>query len=190
MNLQKIEILIRKYESGETSMEEERALHDFFGNNEVPVHLANYKKMFSFFSASKNEMLNDEGFDERIMEAIGKEESTKSPRGKSYRLFPILGIAASILILISVGVYFQTRGPQIHFEDTYDNQELAYAETKKILMLVSGNMNTGSDELQNVAELENGFRELKKISNLKSGMKNMEKLSVLNKTKNLITTKK
>ena len=101
-----------------------------------------------------------------------------------------MSIAASILILISVGIYFQSGTPKIHFEDTYDNPELAYAETKKILMLVSGNMNTGSDELQNVAELENGFRELKKISNLKSGMKNMEKLSVLNKSKNLIITKK
>ena len=190
MNLQKMEELIRKYESGETSMEEEKVLHDFFENNEVPVHLANYKKLFSFFDTSKSEMLEDEGFDDRIMKLIAKAEPIKSPEGKSYKLYTMMSIAASILILISVGIYFQSGTPKIHFEDTYDNPELAYAETKKILMLVSGNMNTGSDELQNVAELENGFKELKKISNLKSGMKNMEKLSVLNKSKNLITTKK
>ncbi len=190
MNLQKIELLIRKYESGETSMEEEKTLHDFFWSNEVPVHLANYKKLFLFFDTSKSEMLKDENFDERIMEAITKDGSTKTPKAKAYRLYAVMSIAASILILISVGFYFQTRTPQIHFEDTYDNPELAYAETKKILMLVSGNMNTGSEELQSVAELENGFRELKKISNLKSGMKSMEKLSVLNKSKNLITSKK
>ena len=190
MNLQKIEELIGKYESGDTTMEEEKTLYGFFGNNEVPVHLAHYKKLFSFFNTSKNERLEDEGFDDRIMKAIAKGEPIKNPKGKSYRLFTLMGIAASILILIGVGIYFQSGKQQIHFEDTYDNPKLAYAETKKILMLVSGNMNTGSDELQNVAELENGFTKLKKISNLKSGMKNMEKLSVLNESKNLITTKK
>jgi hypothetical protein len=190
MNLQRIEKLIRKYESGETSMQEEKVLHDFFSNNEVPVHLANYKKLFSFFDTSKSELLEDVGFDDMIMKEIAKSELTMNPKGKSYRLYTMISVAASILIFISVGIYFQSGTQQIHFEDTYDNPELAYAETKKILMLVSGNMNTGSNELQNVAELENGFRELKEISNLKSGMKNMEKLSVLNKSKNLITTKK
>ncbi len=190
MNLQKIEILIQKYESGETTMEEEKVLHDFFRNSDVPTYLNNYKRLFSFYNTSKGETLNSEGFDDRIMQTIGETESGNSPMGKSHRLYTIMSIAASIIILISVGIYFQTRTPQIYFEDTYDSPELAYAETKKILMLVSGNFNSGTVELQNISELEEGFKELKKISTLKSGMKNMEKLSVLNKSKNLITSKK
>ncbi|RLD62071.1 MAG: hypothetical protein DRJ05_01235, partial [Bacteroidetes bacterium] len=144
MNLQKIEILIQKYESGETSMGEEKVLCDFFRDNDVPAHLIHYKRLFSFFNTSKGETLNSEGFDERIMEAIGEIDSAKSPLGRSQRLYAIMSIAASIIILISVGIYFQSRTPQIYFEDTYDNPELAYAETKKILMLVSGNFNSGT----------------------------------------------
>lgn len=171
-------------------MKEEMVLHDFFQNNDVPAHLINYKRLFSFFKTSKNETLETEGFDDRIMQAIEEVSPEKNQKGKSFKLYTIISIAASILILISVGIYFQSRTPQIHFEDTYDNPELAYAETKKILMLVSGNFNTGTSELQNISELEEGFKELKKISTLKSGMKNMEKLSVLNKSENLITSKK
>lgn len=190
MNLQEIEILIRKYESGETTIEEEMVLHNFFKNSKVPSHLVNYGHLFSFFNASKEESLDNEDFDDMIMQSIEEKDSLPNNKGKLNRLYSIISVAASIIILISVGLYFQSKTPRISFEDTYDNPELAFDETKRILMLVSGNMNTGSSELQNVAEFEEGFKELKKISSLKSGMKNMEKLSVLNKSKNLITSKK
>ena len=57
MNLQKIEKLIKKYEQGNTSLEEEKILMDFFRNEEVPYQLRSYMDLFYFMESSKKEEL-------------------------------------------------------------------------------------------------------------------------------------
>lgn len=186
MNLQKIEELIAKYEQGDTSLEEEKILTDFFRDESVPYHLRTYKDMFGFMDSSKQEELQDIDFDEKVLAAISNVEFEPKSRPKRIKLYSALAVAASIVILI--GLYFQF-GQMNQVQDTYEDPLLAYAETKKILMKVSGNLNSGVDELKNVSEFNDGFTELNKISTFDQGMKNLEKISMLEETKELITTK-
>ena len=187
MNLQKIEKLIKEYELGNTSLEEEKVLTNFFRNEDVPYQLRSYKDLFYFVDSSKKEGLINPDFDDKVMVAISDSKPITKYQSKRIKLYSTLAIAASIVILI--GLYFQFGYQMNSVQDTYDDPLLAYAETKKILMKVSGSLNTGVDELKNVSEFNNGFKELNRISTFDKGIQNLEKISMLEETKELITTK-
>lgn len=187
MNLQKIEKLIKKYEQGNTSLEEENLLLDFFRKGEVPYRLRSYKDLFSFIDSSKKEELPDEHFDEKIMAAITNNKPETRRNARKIKMYSVLAVAAGIVILI--GLYFRFNNQLQGVHDTYDDPVLAYAEAKKILLKVSGNLNTGVDELKNVSEFNNGMNELNMISAFDNGMRNLEKISILEESKEIITTK-
>lgn len=188
MNLRKIEQLIEKYERGETSVREETELKKFFTEENVPLALKSYKDLFTFFDSSANEELPDQEFDDKILKAISEDKTIPISSRIKKSVYIIAGIAASIIILI--GLYFQFGLNQPSFEDTYDDPLLAYAETKKVLLMVSGKLNSGTNELQKVSEFNKGLSELDRISTFETGMKNLEKISILDKSKKIITSKK
>lgn len=188
MNLQRIEQLIEKYERGETSVKEETELKVFFSRENVPFHLRSYKDLFTFFDLSGKEEMPGEEFDEKILEAISEDGIIPISQKRNKYIYIISGIAASIIILF--GLYFQFGLNEPAFKDTYDDPLLAYAETKKVLLMVSGNLNEGVNELQKVSEFNNGLNELEKISSFETGMRNLEKISILDKSKEIITSKK
>lgn len=186
MNLQKIEDLITKYEQGDTSLEEEKILMDFFRNEEVPFQLRSYKDLFDFVDTSKDEELINPDFDDRVLAAISEIKPLSKYPSRRLKMYSALAVAASIVILI--GLYFQF-GQMNQVKDTYDDPLLAYAETKRILMKVSGNLNSGVAELKNVSEFNSGMEHLNKISTFDDGMQNLEKLSMLETSKEIITSK-
>lgn len=186
MNLQKIEKLIAKYEQGDTSLEEEKILTDFFQNEKVPYQLRSYKDLFDFMESSKAEELVNPDFDDKILAAISEIQPGSKYSSRKIKLYSAIAIAASIVILI--GLYFQF-GQMNQVQDTYDDPLLAYAETKKILMKVSGNLNAGVDELKTVSEFNSGMEQLNKIATFDDGMQNLEKISMLEKSKEIITSK-
>lgn len=186
MNLQKIEKLITAYEQGNTSLEEEKILMDFFRNEEVPYQLGSYKDLFDFMGTSKDEELVNPDFDDKVLAAISEIQSISKYPSKRIKMFSALAVAASIVILI--GLYFQFRQMN-QVQDTYDDPLLAYAETKRILMKVSGNLNSGVIELKNVSEFNSGMEQLNKISAFDDGMQNLEKISMLEESKEIITSK-
>jgi len=188
MNLQRIEQLIEKYEIGETSVKEEAELKKFFVRENIPFHLRSYKDLFTFFDSSANEELPDMDFDDKILKAISDDKIIPISHRRNRSIYMIAGIAASIIILI--GLFFQFGLNKPSYEDTFDDPLLAYAETKKVLLMVSGNLNSGTNELQKVSEFNEGLNELSKISNFETGMKNLEKISILDKSKKIITSKK
>ena len=56
-------------------------------------------------------------------------------------------------------------------------------------MKVSGNLNTGMSELENIQELNAGMESLNTLSSFDDGMKNLRKISILNKSQIIITNK-
>lgn len=187
MNLQKIRLLLDKYELGETSISEEQELKRYFENEEIPIHLAVYKDLFVFYNQAGKEEIEDPHFDEKILKAIYQKETTESNRFvRTRKLYTVVGIAASIIIM--VGFYFLFQA-QTQTRDTFDDPQVAYLETKKILLKVSGNLNSGVGELANMKEINNGLNELNNIKTFDEGMRNMRKISVLDKSRDIITQK-
>ncbi len=182
MNLHRIKKLIQKYEKGESSLKEEQELKLFFTQKDVPFQLAGYKDLFQFYNTASYEEIADPDFDDKVLQQIERMENGNKRQSVLKTLYPVIGIAAGILLLI--GFYF------VFVPDkntgTYNDPELAYAEAKKILLKVSGNLNTGVDELSNVKELQTGLEELNNIKTFDEGLNNMKKISILDKSKEII----
>ena len=62
----------------------------------------------------------------------------------------IAGIAASILLLVSAGLYFATNRPDPFYQDTYDTPEEAYATTEKAITLLATNVNKGLKSIEQI----------------------------------------
>lgn len=188
MNLRKIEHLIEKYENGETSIDEEHQLKAFFLYEEVPVHLRSYSDIFTFFDISGKEEISNPNFDDEFLKAIEEDKTVSIHSFDKRRIYSLVAMAATVLLLF--GLYFKYGTTEKMYHDTYQDPKLAYAETKKVLMMVSGNLNSGVSELQNVSEFNKGLKNLRTLNTFEKGMKNFEKISILDKSKEIITSKK
>lgn len=188
MNLQKIENLIKKYENGETSIEEEQQLKAFFLFEDVPIHLRSYSDIFTFFDISGKEKITNPDFDAEFLKAIEADKVVPIAATGKRKIYTLVAMAATVLLL--VGLYFKYSATETMYQDTFEDPKLAYAETKKVLMMVSGNLNDGVSELKNVSEFNRGLESLNTINTFETGIKNLEKISILDKSKEIITSKK
>lgn len=60
MELAKIEQLLNAYFEGETNLEDEKILRNYFLNENVPTHLLQYKPIFVGLEAARKERLQKE----------------------------------------------------------------------------------------------------------------------------------
>jgi hypothetical protein len=137
MELHNIETLLEKYFQGETSIAEENQLKDYFASVDVAQHLQQYKPMFAYFTFAKDEKSN-----------VQMPLQTKKRSNVAW-----LSVAASVVVLIGVGLTWLNSQPQDL--GTYDNPEIAFRETQKALALLSGNVNKGIESMQYVETYEN-----------------------------------
>ena len=146
MDYNNIRKLLDKYWEGESSVQEEIQLREFFNGTEVPEDLKSYQPLFQFFKMEQDKRL-DEDFDKRLIQQL---ESSEKPSAKIRRLpFYLLRIAAAGLLLFSV--YFVSQQPPFKTDKAivtnYDEMtpEEVYAQTKQALLLVSAKLNKGTD---------------------------------------------
>jgi len=175
MNSRQIEILLERYFSGETSLEDEKVLKEFFQGKDIPVHLASLKEQFEFFSVEKEKEELDASFDDKIIELINQEENQSNRRSRRLYLYMAAGVAASILIIMSL--FFQFDPFSKHIKETFSDPQLAYNETIRALLMVSQTLNSGIQPIAKVSKFNDGVQELSKISSLNSGMTEFNKVS-------------
>ena len=141
MELHKIELILEKYFQGESSIEEEKELTNYFSSPDVAQHLEQYKPLFSYFSQAK------------------KQESTQEiPHQTNKRNVAWLSIAASVMVLLGIGTYgyFNFNNATENKDlGTYDNPEVAFKETQKALAMLSNHVNVGIVSVQYVKEYQN-----------------------------------
>lgn len=103
MNYKYIEQLLDRYFDCLTTLEEEQILRSFFGQEDVPAHLMQYRDMFVFQTEMKEEELGKE-FDARMIEIIENEKKTETPIISIRRqLAPFFRAAAIVAVVLSVG---------------------------------------------------------------------------------------
>lgn len=186
MNLQEIEDLIVKYERGETSLRDEKVLKSFFEKEKVPFHLVGYQALFRYYDASSKEEIADPGFDKNLMEKLKNAGGQKTGKRSIKRLYPVLAVAASVIILVGVALLLQNRNSD---PGTFDDPRIAYAETKKVLLKVSGELNSGMNEMTTIREFHSGVEDLGNVKTFQDGLQNLKKISVLDKSKDIISQK-
>jgi hypothetical protein len=144
--------LLGLFYEGKTSIEQELELHRYFVTaKNIPEELQADREVvlkLSSLPEDDNSIDLPQGFDERLEKLF---ESFAEKKKK--KLVPVFrfwkqaaGIAASIAILLSAGIFFQQNRHQ-PLTDTYDTPEEAYIETQRALLLVSEKMNKGFNSL-------------------------------------------
>lgn len=103
----------------------------------------------------------------------------------------ISGVAASILILVGLWLGSNTNlfNNQQAYQDTFEDPQLAYLETKRVLFLVSDKLNQGTRNLQNLTKLDYGMNELNPVFSFGPGIQHLSKLSKFSEATELISNK-
>lgn len=141
MDIDKIKIQLDKYFRAETSIAEENELRDYFSSPYVPPSLERYKPIFGCLTLEKEKHFN-------------QKNHLKSRK----RNWIWLSVAASVVVLLGIGVYGYFNyynADQDQNLGTYDDPEVAFRETQKVLSSLSTNLNTGFESMQYICEYEN-----------------------------------
>ena len=125
MELANIEKLLEKYENAETSLKEEAVLKEYFSQDNVALHLIEYKALFNYFNESKAE---------RYTKTIPLKKKTSSVWW--------LSVAASIALVFSV--YFMNDSGTLSAQEQKE-AEIALFETQKAFQMISQNLNKGGN---------------------------------------------
>jgi len=163
-----IDKLLDKYWAGETSLEEETQLRDYFSGTEIADHHRPFAEAFVYQNEIFNAKLPDD-FEDQLLAEIKTHQETKTlvKSIPPYRRW--LAVAAAILFLITAGIFLsKTSTPSNDLADiphlvingkVYHpaTKEEAYQLTKQALMLVSSKM---------IKEPKASIKSLKNIENV------------------------
>ena len=141
MEWDKIEIIIEKYFRGETSIDEENELRNYFSSSDVAQHLEQYKPIFGYFSLAKEQKLTQD----------------IPLQSKKRNVAWLLSIAASVVVLLGIGLYGYFNydiANQNQKLGTYDDPEVAFRETQRALSMLSNHINTGIGSVQYIQEYD------------------------------------
>lgn len=160
MEREVIHQLLEKYYAGETTEHEEAVLIDWFASERVPDGLRADRLLFEqVYGLSP--LVAPGQIEERMTRRIdgwNSMECTTLRRTRSMTLRWAVGIAASVLLLCTVGLALHHRGEGVGYaqtatsgvlKDTYDNPEQAYAMTEAALMEFSRHLNKGLKTMSN-----------------------------------------
>jgi len=126
MELNNIHVLIQRYWNGETSLEDERKLKDYFNQREVDASLEKYADYFKYLSVQASATIPNSF------------KFKKPTRRLHYRM---QAAAAVLLLVVSLFFYQQLKPTQalahVKYEDTYKTPEEALVKLKEALVRVS-----------------------------------------------------
>lgn len=164
MDSSKLQLLLQKYWSGETTLEEEQLLKDHFQQAEVPDELSEVAAMFRYFDQTKKNALNDIAFDRTLIEKV----TGKPNQGKSRNLvFNSMRIAAGVVVVMAATWFIRKEIRQTtpqEVVDTYDDPKLAFEETKKALMMISKSFGTAEEQAKKINLFNEAQEEIQKTS--------------------------
>jgi hypothetical protein len=146
MDSRNLEQLLEKYWKCETSLEEEKALRDYFSGSAVPEAMKETAVLFRYFESERLRVTGEE------VEQYVTKEINERRGGKIISMFNIYRmarIAAGVLVVVAA-TYFvrqevrKSYPPEI--EGTITDPQLALEETKKALMMISKGFGRAREE--------------------------------------------
>ncbi|MBM6882294.1 hypothetical protein [Bacteroides caecigallinarum] len=163
--------LLEKYYSGETDVNEEKILEDYFMHDEVSAEFSVDKEVFCHLAEMKE---NDEitvpvGMEKRISDNIDMwEKQSKAGKPRYYTLYKyVSGIAAAAVILIGISVFMsKNHDDSAVIKDTFDNPQEAYMATENALQLFAEAFNKGDAQIEKARSVTKSVKE--KIDNIKN----------------------
>lgn len=172
--------LLKKYWEADSSLQEEQELKDLLSKS-TDTELDEEKALFAHFAQHKSVELDD-SFDADLLAQIEEMEEQKGAKVISMKSYftRYASIAAAVLVLCISGALYYQQQQQFGSEDTFDDPEVAYAELKRQLLLVSKYMNKGQNTLNELNNLSKASSELNDFAKLGEASEGLNLLSEMN----------
>lgn len=173
-SIEKIRSLLERFYQGESTLAEEHILEEFFLSSTVPADLLADKDLFQALHKGEDEMEVPATLNNSIIDTLDH-QVRKEKRSRRISLYSMSGLAAGILALVAVYVFFlKDNEPALlaenHMEDTYSDPRMAYEEARETLAFVSGKLNRGTKEFKHVQQVTRVSTEpLRSLSKMNSG---------------------
>jgi len=150
MDSEKLQQLLARYWSGDTTLEEEAQLREHFQGGDIPDELKETAALFRYFNEGRNKSLKDFTFEPAAIEKIAQPKKS----GRLVALFYNASKIAAGLLVVIVATWFirneiRKSTPQ-EVVDTYDDPKLAFEETKKALMMISKSFGTAQAQAKKI----------------------------------------
>jgi hypothetical protein len=160
MVLDKIEKLIEKYDNGETTLQEEQQLKNYFSQETVAPHLEVYKPMFMYFVQTQKEQFT-------------KEIPLKAK--KTYNLYKWISVAAIAVLMFAI--YVQVDNQAKSMNELSQDELLAYNQTVEAFNLLASKFNKGTESIDALVLMS---------ASLEKGTENISYLGEFSNTQNKI----
>jgi len=189
-SLEEIRKMLDRFYQGQTTLEEEKILEEYFSSTTVPEEFIPDKDLFQSFKEGDNAVVVPTDLNQKIIASIDQVER-KVIRTRRISLFSLSGLAAGLIIMIAVYLfYIRTDRPSLlasnQMVDTYEDPMDAYEEAKRTLAYVSAKLNSGTSELEHVRKVSKTAADpLKSLSKINKGSKELVLLGKLHQARNL-----
>ena len=176
--------MLDRFYAGESTLEEERKLQDYFSAARIQEELIPDRDLFRSLGSAADSVVVPDGLNQKILAVLGEQEK-KVIRTRRITVFSLSGLAAGLLVVVALYVgYFKHNGggrlASNHITDTYSDPQDAYEEAKRTLAYVSAKLSTGTSELEHVAQVSKTSTEpLKSLSKINKGSKELSLLGQL-----------
>ena len=144
MELDNIEKLVEKYFEATTTVAEEKTLRDYFSQEDVATHLAQYAPMFQYFSVAKEEKFT-------------KQVPLDSLAKVTKKRFDFKWLSVAAVGLLMFGIYFgktYSEGSSGLSEQELAEARLAEKELKNAMSLLAENFNRGTEKVAYLNQFE------------------------------------
>jgi hypothetical protein len=177
MDLKRIELLLQRFYSGESTIEEEKELKDFFTTNDVPRHMWAEQELFTYYHVGGKDEKPDKELEKKIINVIkGAEQEGAKRFAKRKKILYMVSSAAAVAAILIVSYFAFIFNPSM--QDTYDNPEIAYLQAKETLLFVSSKLNKGTEDLQSLSKFDKATTQLSNISKIGYGTRSMYAFSL------------
>ena len=175
--------MLDRFYQGETTLEEERRLLEYFSSTSVPEEMIPDRDLLRTMDSGNEAIHVPVDLDQKILAGIDREER-KMTRTRRISLFSLSGLAAGLLVVIALYTgYFSNQNSRLAMHE--DPRE-AYEEAKRTLAYVSAKLNDGTSELKHVQQASKAASDpLKSLSKINKGSKELSLLGQIQRVNDM-----
>jgi len=151
--MKKIKDLLDKYYIGETSLEEELSLREYFQAKNIPAELSFHKEQFAYYDSEKSKEELKSDFDDKVLNEISSFKVSKLPVYFRTTWFRAASVAAGFLLIFGLTAIFYFSNPigeknkiAISAEELF-----AYEQTVDALLTASKYIKKANHELEKIS---------------------------------------
>lgn len=168
--------LLQKYYKGMSSQDEEKKIMNYFSGGDVPDDLEIDRKHFLALADMQNEDIEvPSDLESNILKLLAAEQKPVR-RLNSRMLYTLTSVAAGLALIVST-LMFINRQPDL---GTFDDPQIAYAETKEALEMVSQLFKQGTDKLSGLEEMDRAMQPLNQLGRVDMVSENLKYLEKFN----------